>query len=318
MHIADSSADRLPFEMWRAALVEEAVDRGFDQEFVEEALGRLEPLPRIVQIDRMQAQAPAELDVYLSERVTPALVARGREMMRRHSLLLKRIEAAFGVERQFLVAIWGAETGYGAYTGDVPVLQALATLAWEPRRSAYFRAELFDALRILRAGHIARGAMHGSWAGAMGQPQFMPSSYLQYAVDFDGDGRRDIWTSVADTLASIANYLRRFGWQPGVAWGREVAIPSAVRSHVARGVQTRTNGCGAVRALTEPRLFAEWSARGVQALDGSDLPPGSAAASLLAVGTRPFLVHQNYETILSYNCSHRYALSVSMLASLLQ
>jgi membrane-bound lytic murein transglycosylase B len=300
------------------ALIEEAVDRGFERGFVEEALHDVEPAPRIVELDRLQADTPPDLQLYLAQRLTPALVARGREMMTRYRLVLEQIEDAFGVDRQFLVAIWGAETGFGGYTGNVPVLQALATLAWEPRRSTYFRAELFDALRILRAGHIDRHAMTGSWAGAMGQPQFMPSSYLRYAIDFDHDGRRDIWTSVADTLASIANYLRRFGWQPALEWGREVIIAPAGRSRVEREVPRRTGGCAALRALTQRRPMSEWSVHDVVQRGGSELPPSSIEASLLVLDMRSFLVYRNYETILAYNCSHRYALSVAMLADLLR
>jgi membrane-bound lytic murein transglycosylase B len=308
---------RPPFDTWRHAFINEAVGRGFERRFVEQALGDIEPLPRVLALDRSQAQRPPPLDVYLAQRVTPQLVQRGREMMRTHGTLLRHIQRRFGIEPQFLVAIWGAETGYGSYTGDVPVFQALATLAWDPRRSSYFRGQLFDALTILDAGHLAREAMTGSWAGAMGQPQFMPSSYLEYAVDFDGDGRRDIWASVADTLASIAHYLQRHGWQPDVGWGVEAMKDRAARA-AADDVPTRTEGCGAVRALTEPRALEEWMARGVRIAPPSGHVASTTPASLLTADRRAFLVSPNYETILAYNCSHRYALSVVMLADLVR
>jgi membrane-bound lytic murein transglycosylase B len=306
---------RPPFDSWRHAFINEAVGRGFDRRFVEEALGDVQPLPRVLALDRSQAQRPPPLDVYLAQRLTPPLVQRGREMVRTHATVLRHIQRRFGVQPQFLVAIWGAETGYGSYTGDVPVLQALATLAWDPRRSSYFRGQLFEALTILHAGHLAREAMTGSWAGAMGQPQFMPSSYLEYAVDFDGDGRRDIWTSVADTLASIAHYLQRHGWQPDVGWGVEVMIDRAARAG-ADDVATRTEGCGAIRALTEPRALEEWITRGVRIASRSGRGLSRMPASLLTADRRAFLVSTNYEAILAYNCSHRYALSVVMLADL--
>jgi membrane-bound lytic murein transglycosylase B len=314
----DSAGAPPPFPSWRTALIEEAVARGFERPLVEEALGDLQPSRRVLQLDRTQAQTPPALAIYLSERVTPELISRGREMMRRHEAVLAEIERAFGVQRRFVVAIWGAESGYGRYTGDVPVLQALATLAWDRRRSVYFRTELFNALAVLRDGHIGRDRMTGSWAGAMGQPQFMPSSYLEYAVDFDRDGRTDIWDSAADTLASIARYLQRHGWEWDTGWGDEVTLTPAVRAAVERESPRRTSGCGAIRALTEPRPMGEWEARGVRPVEGTERPRDRRAASLVYVEDRAFLVSRNYEAVLQYNCSHRYALSVSMLADGLQ
>jgi membrane-bound lytic murein transglycosylase B len=231
--------------------------------------------------------------------------------------LLGRIEHRFGVQRRFIVAIWGAETNYGTSTGDIPVLQALATLAWEPRRAAYFRGELFDALRIVARGDIDLASMRGSWAGAMGQPQFMPSSYLKYADDFDGDGRRDIWGSTPDALASIASYLRSTGWTRNETWGSEVSIPPAARARL-RSLTGRTSGCNAIRTLTAQRPLRDWGNDGVRAVDGGPLPPLSTSASLvLTADARSFLVFRNYETLLAYNCSHHYALSVSLLADAL-
>jgi membrane-bound lytic murein transglycosylase B len=307
-------AGQLAFRMWLRAVMDEAVERGFDRGLVEKTLGDLEPLSSVLEADRVQAGAPEPLGGYLAARVTPELIAMGRELMQRHRDLLTRIERRFGVPPRFLVAIWGAETGYGRYTGDVPVLRALATLAWDPRRAEYFRGELFDALRMVERGDISPRMMLGSWAGAMGQPQFMPSSYLEYAVDMDGDGRRDIWTSEADTLASIANYLRAFGWRTGETWGREVDMPAAARKHLESTAVRRAKGCQAVRSLTEPQPLSSWRAAGVRHADGSPLPRARIAASLLTLDGRSFLVYRNYEAILGYNCAHRYALGVGMLA----
>jgi membrane-bound lytic murein transglycosylase B len=302
------------FRVWLRALMDEAVDRGFDQQWVERTLTGLEPLPSVLEADRTQAAVAEPLDDYLAARVTPELIAAGRELMQRYRVLLAGIERRFGVPGRFLVAIWGAETGYGRYTGDVPVLRALATLAWHPRRAEYFRGELLHALRMVERGDIDPQAMLGSWAGAMGQPQFMPSSYLEHAVDFDGDGRHDIWTSEADTLASIANYLRASGWRTGVTWGREVEMSLATRRRTETAAKPRREGCQAIRSLSEPRALRSWGALGVRRPDGSRLPRVATAASLLTVDGRAFLVYRNYEAILRYNCAHRYALSVAMLA----
>jgi len=312
---APAPAPPPPFQVWLSDLIREAVGRGFDRGLVTRALGGLQPLPRVIQADRAQAGPSPGLEAYLSQRLTPGLIDQGRARMREQRAVLGRIERWFGVQRRFIVAIWGAETGYGPYTGAVPVFQALATLAWEPRRGDYFRRELFDALRMVQRGHIDIEAMRGSWAGAMGQPQFMPSSYLRYAYDFDRDGRRDIWRSTADTLASIANYLRSFGWRNGDTWGREVDLTAAVRSRIMNTVAARNDGCGALRLLTVPRPLGDWAADGVRLANGRPLPRSDIEASLtLTADTRTFLVYRNYESLLAYNCSHYYALSVAMLA----
>ena len=306
---------RPPFQDWLSTLRREAISRGFDDDLVTRALGGLQPLPRVIQADRAQARFSSGLEAYLSQRLTPGLIDQGRAQMREHDVLLGRIERWFGVQRRFIVAIWGAETGYGPYSGDVPVFQALATLAWDRRRGDYFRRELFDALRMVQRRHIETGTMRGSWAGAMGQPQFMPSSYLRYAYDFDRDGRRDIWQSRADTLASIANYLRSFGWRNDETWGREVAVSASVRSRIMNTVAARTEGCSAVRALTAPRALGDWAADGVRSVNGRPLPRSNIQASLvLSDDIRTFLVYGNYESILAYNCSHYYAISVALLA----
>jgi membrane-bound lytic murein transglycosylase B len=303
----------VPFDAWLAALMGEAIGAGIDARLVTEALAPLAPLQQVIDADQSQVEVITTLDEYLRARVTPDLIAQGREMMRHHRALLDAVERAFGVPRQFVVAIWGAETYYGRYTGDVPVFPALATLAWQPRRAAYFRRELFAALTIVGGEQIKPQALVGSWAGAMGQPQFMPSSYLEYAVDFDGDGRRDIWGSVADTLASIANYLQRFGWKAGQTWGREVTLGSpGVSTDATR--RSEPGDCAAMRVLSRPRTVAEWAALGVRRVDGARLLNVDVEASVVTIDRRSFLLYPNYTTVLRYNCSHRYALSVSMLA----
>ena len=304
----------VPFEDWRAALVDEALGRGFDAPLVEQILTGLEPLPRVIAADRTQAELNPGFTRYVSTRLTRPMVRRGRELSRTHRSLLTRIRKAFDVPPRFLVAIWGLETAYGRNTGRTPVFQALATLAWEARRGAFFRGELFDALTMVQRGHIDAARMTGSWAGAMGQTQFMPSSYLKYAVDFDRDGQRDIWRSTADALASIASYLKGYGWEETHTWGREVRVTAAQRAAVQAAIPKRTDGCYAMRNMTERRPLDEWRQLGIRRADGGPLPRSAVTAGLVDVGERSFLVYPNYDAILGYNCAHYYALTVALLA----
>ena len=306
--------DAPPFGEWLDALKTEARSRGVSEALIAEALSGIEPLPHVVANDRSQAEVTLSLRRYLQTRVTPQVVRRGRELRRLHAPLLTRIERAYGVPAQVVLAIWGLESRFGRNTGRTPVFQALATLAWEPRRSDFFRGELFNALDMVSRGYIDAASMTGSWAGAMGQTQFMPSSYLAYAVDFDADGRRDIWRSTPDALASIANYLKGYGWKTGETWGREVKASNAVLTRVKDEVPMRTEGCYAARNMTERRPLREWQQRGVRRLDGGSLPRAAIEASFAEVGDRLFLLYPNYDVLLGYNCAHYYALSVAMLA----
>jgi len=246
------------------------------------------------------------------------MIQRGKEVATENRSILDQVQRKFNVQGRFLLAIWGMETRYGRVTGNTPVFKALATLAWEPRRADYFRGELFNALTMVQRGQIEAQAMTGSWAGAMGQTQFMPSSYLSYAVDFDGDGRRDIWKSTGDTLASIANYLKGFGWNGDETWGREVKTSAAVRAKIAGTIPKRTEGCYARRNMTERRPLEEWQAIGVRLVGGGALPKAKLSAGLVDVGDRTFLVYPNYDAILGYNCAHYYALTVALLSDRLR
>jgi membrane-bound lytic murein transglycosylase B len=307
-----------PFTDWLADLTREARERGFSEALVQQTLSGLEPLHRVVESDRSQAELNPGFSRYLSTRLTRTMVQRGQDLGREHRALLGRIERKFDVQRRFLLAIWGLETRYGRVTGNIPVFQALATLAWEPRRSTMFRGELFNALTMVQRGHIEPASMTGSWAGAMGQPQFMPSSYMQYAVDFDGDSRRDIWKSTPDTLASIANYLKGFNWNGLETWGREVRLTADARQLVADQIPERTEGCYARRNMTERRPLEEWRKLGLRLANGSPLPKADIEAGLVDVGERAFLVYPNYDAILGYNCAHYYALSVGLLGDSLR
>ena len=308
----------VPFTEWLAAFLAEARDRGYSDRLLERTVGRVaEPLPQVIQSDRNQAELNPGFERYLSTRVTRSMITRGRTAAKANAALLGRIEAAYGVQRRFVVAIWGIETQYGRITGRTPIFRALATLAWEPRRADYFRNELYNALMMVDRGYIEPEAMTGSWAGAMGQAQFMPSSYMTYAVDFDNDGRRDIWKSNADALASIANYLKGFGWNDEETWGREVRIPDRARAAIAE-LPRRPTGCYAIRNMTERRPLDDWRALGVTRADGAPLPQADNQAGLVDVGERQFLVYPNYDAILGYNCAHYYALTVALLGDALR
>jgi membrane-bound lytic murein transglycosylase B len=308
-------ADRPPpFDEWLQALMAEARDRGYSDALVEQALGGVQPLPRVIQNDRSQAELVVGFDRYYRARVTPAMVRRGRELAREYRTVLGRIESEYDVQRRFVLAVWGIETRYGRLTGNTPVFQALATLAWEPRRASFFRGELFDALTMVSKGYIDTNTMTGSWAGAMGHPQFMPSSYLKFAEDFDRDGRRDIWRSTPDALASIANYLEDWGWDDEFTWGREVRVTAEARERIDQETTKRTEGCFAMRNMTERIPLTEWQQLGVRLPNGRALPKSEVKAGLVTTDRRTFLVYENYDAILRYNCAHYYALTVALLA----
>jgi membrane-bound lytic murein transglycosylase B len=306
-----------PFDAWLSDLVTEAQTRGFSEQLIDDTLTGLQPLPRVIQSDRAQAELNPGFARYLSSRLTPLMVRRAREAEDKNRGILRTVETEFDVQRRFLLAIWGIETRFGRSMGRTPVFRALATLAWEPRRAAFFRGELFDALTMVSRGHIEASSMTGSWAGAMGQTQFMPSSYLKYAVDVDHDGRRDIWRSTADALGSIASYLKGYGWASDHTWGREVQVPPAARAAIA-AVPKRTEGCYAIRNMTERVPLDDWQRIGVRSIDGTALPRADLMAGLVDVGERQFLVYPNYDAILGYNCAHYYALTVTLLADRLR
>jgi membrane-bound lytic murein transglycosylase B len=227
--------------------------------------------------------------------------------------VLQKVSRKYGVPPRILVAVWGLESNFGRFAGVRPTIAALATLAYDPRRAPMFREELFQALEILNAGDVDADRLKGSWAGAIGQPQFMPSTYLKYGQDFDGDGKRDIWSSHADVFASIAYYLQQHGWNNAQTWGREVKVAEGIREKV-DAIPRRTDGCRAERLLTDRRPLKEWRALGIMTAKGRPLPNASVDASLIAAGSRHYLVYGNYEALLEYNCAHSYALSIAILA----
>lgn len=301
--LALPAAASAPFPEWLEGLRQEALDAGVAAATLDAALGDIAPIARVIELDRRQPEFTLTFQEYLERVVPERRVRQGRELLARHRDLLDEVGAHYGVQPRFIVALWGVETDFGRLTGGFPVIAALATLAHDGRRSAYFRSELLNALKILDAGHIAVDAMSGSWAGAMGQVQFMPSSYLSYAQDWDGDGRKDIWTTTADAFASAANYLANAGWQVDQTWGREVRIPaeldpSLIGHDLAKGL-------------------LEWQELGVRRSDGSDLPGRNLRASLVRPGGDGgplYLVYDNFRALLRWNRSDYFATAVGILS----
>jgi len=302
---ADVSASAAQlFARWLADLRQEALAQGISEPTLDDALSRIEaPTNRIIELDRNQPELKLSLATYLEQRLTPTRIAKGKAMLQQHAVVLKQIEQQFGVPPRFIVALWGLETSYGAYTGGFSVIQALATLAYDERRSAYFRAELLQALKIIDAGHIEAEKMQGSWAGAMGQCQFMPSSFSNHAIDGDGDGVIDIWNSIPDVLTSAANYLRKSGWETGYTWGRKVQVPDNL-DQALLGHNTRLP-------------LHEWANHGVKRANGAPLPAVDIDASLIrpdGAGGDAWLVYQNFRVILKWNRSNAFGIAVGTLA----
>lgn len=307
-------ATRPSFAEWLAGVRAEALARGIREEIVAEALDPIaEPLAVALQRDRAQAEVVLSLEAYISRRLSSTLIASGREQYAAHQSVLEEVADRYGVPASIIAGIWGIESNFGKFTGIRPTVAALATLAWDPRRSAFFRGELLNALEILNRGDIELARMMGSWAGAMGQPQFMPSSYLRYAEDFDGDGRRDIWGSPGDIFASIANYLKGHGWRRGETWGLEVRVPRDAATRIAADTGRRDGGCRAMRDMTVRLPLADWQQLGVRTVAGAALPAGDHEASLVSGASRHFLVYRNYDALIDYNCAHAYAISVGLL-----
>ncbi len=312
------------FAPWLAELRHEALASGISEATVHATLDGLTPDPKVIELDRRQPEFTQTAAEYLAVRVSATRIAKGREMMRLHARELGAVAKRFHVQPRFIVAIWGLETNYGSYTGGMSVVRSLATLAWDRRRSRFFRGELINALKILDAGHITPERMLGSWAGAMGQSQFMPSSFLAYAADFDGDGRRDIWTDTGDVFASIAHYLAAHGWREDLTWGRAVRLP-ADREGLWEKVKRRhpPKTCGrALRDHSRRLPLDEWQRLGVRRLGGGALPKRpDLVASLVApdgLDHDAYLAYANYRAILSYNCSNLYALAVGLLSDALK
>ena len=271
---------------------------------INRAFAGLRPNPRVLELDRFQPEGPGMTwEEYRDRQVSPTRVENGRRAFAENRRLFDAIGDRFRVSPRAVAAIWGVETNYGTNTGGFGVIEALATLAWDGRRSSYFRTELLAALKVLDGGHVSPARMKGSWAGAMGQPQFMPTNFERMAVDFDGDGRRDIWDSRADALASIAHYFQKSGWRDGEPWGRAVRLPAGL-------------GIDAVDTETK-RSLREWSRLGFRAEDGGPLPASELEAAVVLPNRgsgQVFLGHHNLRVIRRYNSPVNYGLAVGLLS----
>jgi membrane-bound lytic murein transglycosylase B len=300
--IADvrSEATHLSFSQWREQFRAEALAAGISAATFDQAFAGVQPDPAVIEADRSQPEFTRPVWQYLEGAISPQRVRSGRRLLSEHATTLDQIEARYGVDRETLVAVWGLESSFGQIMGDKSVIRSLATLAHEGRRPAFAKSQLIAALDILQHGDVAPQRMRGSWAGAMGQTQFIPTTYNTHAVDFDGDGKRDIWNSSADALASAAHYLQASGWKQGKAWGFEVELPE---------------GFDYALADTEIRKpLAEWRRLGLRNLPGDQ--EEANASLLLPAGHRgpAFLIMDNFRAILRYNNSSAYALAIGLLA----
>jgi len=305
---------RPDFTEFVAQLKQQAIAAGVSETIANTALDNLEPLEVVVERDRSQPEVVLSTEEYVQRRLTRTFVRTALDNLKQHRQELEPVAKKYGVPSNVIVAIWGMESNFGKFTGTRPTIQALATLAWEGRRREFFTTELIDALEILDKGYIELDQMKGSWAGAMGQTQFMPSSYLAHAQDFDGDGRRDIWNTLPDVFASIANYMIAYGWKTDQIWGREVKVPRGTATKLAASVGFRQSGCRAERELTIAIPLAKWQSLGVRTMTGQALPKVDRHASLLRAGAKNYLVYSNYDALLGYNCAHAYALAVGLLS----
>ena len=291
------------FDQCRERLMGVAVERGISAPVATSVLATVEPLERVINADRNQPEFVQAFDQYLGARVTAGRVATGRSLYAEHRPLLDELAASYGVPGQYLVAFWGLESNFGSVLGNIPVFDSLATLACDQRRSGYFTDELVNALTIVDRGDASADEMIGSWAGAMGQTQFMPSVYLRHAVDGDNDGRVNLWSSAADALSSAASYLASMGWQSGFRWGREVLLPGEFDY--------------ALAGRDQPRALADWRRLGLRDVGGSlvDNLDLSAALMVPAGSDGPaFLVYENFDVIMRWNRSEFFALSIGHLA----
>ncbi|MBI3403787.1 MAG: lytic murein transglycosylase [Acidobacteria bacterium] len=305
---------RPSFAEWLAGVKAEALTRGINADVLDEALATVDgPLQVAIDRDRAQPEHVLPFESYVARVLSAKNIATGREMYARHRAELDQVSERYGVSTRAIVGVWGIESNFGRFTGSWPTIAALATLGWDPRRPTFFRGELFKALEILNRGDIDVAHMKGSWAGAMGQTQFMPSSYLLFAEDFDGDGRRDIWDTPVDVFASIANFLKGHGWRASQTWGREVRLTPETARKVRTEVARRDSGCQAVRDMTVALPMERWQDLGVRLPGGKPLPKTDLQPSLVTGNSRAFLVYGNYHALLEYNCSHSYAVSAAML-----
>ncbi len=300
-------ANEVSFADYVDGLKQQALEQGIRQKTVDEAFAHVIYRPLAVKADNSQPEKKQTLDQYLPRAVPQWKVDKARKMYNKYYDKLSRIGRQYGVQPRFIVALWGIESNFGSLTGGYNVIDALTTLAYDGRREAFFRSETMAALQILEQGHISVSQMKGSWAGAMGQCQFMPSSFIAFAADGDGDGRKDIWGSESDVFASAANYLRQSGWQDHYTWGRQVRVP--------KGLAPDIQGLDKDKA----KYLQQWQSLGVRRMNGSSLPELDEDIQAWLIrpddeNGRAYLVYNNYNVLMKWNRSYYFGVAVSYLA----
>ncbi|WP_218044174.1 lytic murein transglycosylase [Kiloniella majae] len=300
---SEQAVEKISFEQWLNEFKVEARGQGISEQTLTRSFKGVQPIPKIIEYDRRQPEFTRTFWSYLDRAVNTQRIKKAQQLQKTHKELLNNISNKYGVQSRFLLAFWGLESNFGQHTGGFSVIAADATLAYDTRRSDFFRTQLLEALRIIDDGHITPEKMQGSWAGAMGHLQFIPSTYNLYAVDENGDGRKDIWHSLPDVFGSAANYLGQIGWDDEYTWGREVQLPQNFNWDLV-GLNTK-------------KSLVEWQQAGVRKITGNNLPALDLEASLILPSGHKgpaFLVYNNFRKILNWNRSILYALAVGHLS----
>ena len=313
IYSANLQADDLAtFNEWLSNIENLAIERGISKNTADNALNNLERNPRVIELDRDQPEFTLTHEEYLNNTVTKSRAKKGKDLYNEHKILLNKIRKEFGVQERFLLSLWGIETSFGRYTGSFNVVRSLATLSHDLRRRDFFADELLNALQILDEGHIDVQDMNGSWAGAMGQNQFMPSSFLNFAYDFNEDGRKDIWNTLPDIFASSANYLNQSGWDDSLTWGREVIITNDIDKSL---ITTSAKKINISKSLNE------WSSLGVKKTNGQLLPDKNLQAYLVypdGEKGKKYLVYENFKVLMKWNRSLFFGISVGTLSDMIE
>ncbi|ETJ49400.1 MAG TPA: lytic murein transglycosylase [Pseudoalteromonas sp.] len=305
------------FQTYLSDLKQEAIAKGYDSKLIDDAFATASYKEKVVSADKNQPEVKETLETYLPKRVPQWKIDRARKLYAENKDVLEQVAKEFGVQARFIVALWGLESNFGTIQGGHNVISSLVTLAFDGRREALYKRQLWAALDILKSGHITLDKFKGSWAGAMGQTQFMPTSFNAYAVDYNNDGRKDIWTTKEDAFASIANYLKQEGWDDSLTWGRQVKLPENFDSKyvLKRGTKTRKQWLEYWN--DSERSLADWQALGVRKADGSDLPNVDVRAALVMpddINGRMYLAYDNYKVFMHWNRSYYFATSVGYLS----
>ena len=305
------------FKDYITNLKQEAIAKGYEAKLIDDAFATATYKEKVVSADKNQPEVKETLKTYLPKRVPQWKIDRARKLYAENKDILEQVAKEYGVQARFIVALWGLESNFGAIQGGHNVISSLVTLAFDGRREALYKRQLWAALDILKSGHITLDKFKGSWAGAMGQTQFMPTSFNAYAVDYNNDGRKDIWTTKEDAFASIANYLKQEGWNDSLTWGRQVQLPDNFDSKyiLVRGTKTRKQWLEYWN--DSERSLADWQALGVRRADGRDLPNVNVRAALVMpddINGRMYLAYDNYKVFMHWNRSYYFATSVGYLS----